>query len=175
MEGLWKIIDLTRKISIVILLLHLYITCYSAFRAWQLTHAVTDKVLLNIARTGLFHNIWMAKIAAIVLLAISLVGEKGKKDEQLNWASPVRQMVIGLPLYFLSGLLLHISASIEVMAILYILATVLGYMMVLASGTRLSRLLQLNFKGDIFNKLNETFPQEERLLINEYSVNLQDS
>jgi len=30
----------------------------------------------------------------------------------------------------------------------------------------------LKFKQDIFNKLNESFPQEERLIENEYSVNL---
>jgi hypothetical protein len=46
-------------------------------------------------------------------------------------------------------------------------------MLVLSGGTLLSRVIQqrLNSK-DIFNKENETFPQEERLLENEFSVNL---
>jgi len=44
--------------------------------------------------------------------------------------------------------------------------------MILRGGALVSRLLQLKFKGDIFNKLNESFPQEERLLENEYSINL---
>ncbi len=39
-------------------------------------------------------------------------------------------------------------------------------------GTRLSRLLILKLGGDIFNKDNETFPQEERKLENEFSINL---
>jgi hypothetical protein len=42
----------------------------------------------------------------------------------------------------------------------------------LASGNLLSRLIKLNLSNDIFNSLNETFPQEERLLTNEYSINL---
>ena len=36
----------------------------------------------------------------------------------------------------------------------------------------LSRMLKLNLGKDIFNKENESFPQEERLLENEYSINL---
>ncbi|OOQ61543.1 conjugal transfer protein TraG [Mucilaginibacter pedocola] len=47
-----------------------------------------------------------------------------------------------------------------------------GYLLILTGGTRLSRLLKINLGKDIFNNENETFPQEERLIDNEYSVNL---
>ena len=36
----------------------------------------------------------------------------------------------------------------------------------------LSRLIKVSLSKDIFNDLNETFPQEERLINNEYSINL---
>jgi hypothetical protein len=39
-------------------------------------------------------------------------------------------------------------------------------------GLRKSILIKLKLSGDIFNSLNETFPQEERFLSNEYSINL---
>src|SRR5262249_45871081 len=42
----------------------------------------------------------------------------------------------------------------------------------LSGGTLLSRYLKLQWATDIFNKANETFPQEERLITNEYSINL---
>src|SRR5690349_11060616 len=43
----------------------------------------------------------------------------------------------------------------------------------LTGGTLLSRVIQGKFNHkDIFNKENETFPQEERLLQNEFSINL---
>jgi hypothetical protein len=48
----------------------------------------------------------------------------------------------------------------------------LGFALILSAGTLLSRLLKINFNNDIFNKDNESFPQEERLLNNEYSINL---
>ena len=45
--------------------------------------------------------------------------------------------------------------------------------MVLSGGSLLSRIIKHRFNNkDIFNKENETFPQEERLLQNEYSINL---
>ena len=55
---------------------------------------------------------------------------------------------------------------------MYIGITSLGYILTLTGGTLLSRHLKFNFRDDIFNKLNESFPQEERLLENEYSINL---
>ena len=51
-QGLRKIIDMTRMISIIILLLHFYYYCYNAFAEWQLTAAITDRLLQNIFATG---------------------------------------------------------------------------------------------------------------------------
>ena len=36
----------------------------------------------------------------------------------------------------------------------------------------MSRIIKGKLNNDVFNKQNETFPQEERLLENEYSINL---
>jgi hypothetical protein len=48
----------------------------------------------------------------------------------------------------------------------------MGYLLVLSGGTKLSRLIKLSLNQDIFNKMNESFPQEERHLENEFSINL---
>ena len=48
-----------------------------------------------------------------------------------------------------------------------------GFMLVLSEGILLSRVIQQNLKSkDIFNMVNETFPQEEKLPENEYSITL---
>ncbi|MHB8207627.1 conjugal transfer protein MobC [Mucilaginibacter sp.] len=171
-EGLRKVIDLTRQISLVLLILHFYVYCYAAFKQWGLSHPISDKFLLNLNHTGLFNHIYISKLAALIFLLISLIGAKGKKDEDLKVGNALRQSGIGISLYALSQFLLFINASVAVIAVLYITVTSLGYVMILRGGALLSRILQLKFKGDIFNKLNESFPQEERLLENEYSVNL---
>ncbi len=56
---------------------------------------------------------------------------------------------------------------------LYIGVTAIGIMLALSAGTLLSRVIQQKLNNnDIFNKENETFPQEKRLLENEFSINL---
>ncbi|EHQ24314.1 conjugal transfer protein MobC [Mucilaginibacter paludis] len=171
-EGLRKIIDMTRQISLVLLILHFYVYCYGAFRQWGLSHSITDKLLLNLQHTGLFDNSYISKLGALMFLLISLIGAKGKKDEDLKLGMALRYGGFGLLIYGLSQFLLSIHAGVEVIAILYMSITSIGYMMIMRGGALLSRILQLKFKGDIFNKLNESFPQEERLLTNEYSINL---
>lgn len=54
-QGMRKIIDLTRMISIIILILHFYYNCYVTFREWKFTTAITDRILQNIAHSGLFN------------------------------------------------------------------------------------------------------------------------
>ncbi len=54
----------------------------------------------------------------------------------------------------------------------YMSTASIGFLLVLSNGTLLSRLIKLRLSNDIFNELNESFPQEERLLQNEFSINL---
>ena len=47
-QGLRKILDMTRLISIVILIIHFYYYCYIAFQSWELTAPLADRILGNI-------------------------------------------------------------------------------------------------------------------------------
>jgi Primosomal protein N'' (replication factor Y) - superfamily II helicase len=78
----------------------------------------------------------------------------------------------GLILYTISHFFLMLQADIQTSSLLYMSSTGLGFLLMLAGGNLLSRLLQIKMIKDVFNKDNETFPQEERLLENEYSINL---
>lgn len=60
----------------------------------------------------------------------------------------------------------------NIMAASYILLTGLGFIMIMTGGGLLTRIIKNKLNPDVFNKENETFPQEERLLKNEYSINL---
>jgi len=79
---------------------------------------------------------------------------------------------IGLVLYFIGSLLFLLTGNFEQLAIAYMLITGIGFLSVLSGGTLISRFIMLRLKHDVFNELNETFPQEERLLQNEFSINL---
>lgn len=172
-EGLRKILDMTRLIAITILALHFYYYCYSAFRQWELTVELTDRLMGNIERTGLFSNFVKSKLIALGFLFISLMGAKGKKDEKLSYKTAFAYIISGLAVYFISYLILVLHLAIEIRAVLYIAVTSIGFLLILSGGTLLSRIIRDRLNGkDIFNKENETFPQEERLLENEYSINL---
>jgi len=172
LHGLRKIIDFTRLISISILAIHFYCCCYQAFKQWHWTAEVTDRIVGNIARTGLFHDLWEPKIAALLFLIISLVGVRGRKDERINYRTIIAYLLTGLLIYFISILSFYMPSSLQVIAIIYMALTGIGYLLILTGGTYLSRLLKDKLSKDIFNTENETFPQEERKLENEYSINL---
>jgi hypothetical protein len=171
-QGLRKILDLTRMIAIGILLIHFYYFCYTAFKEWELTSSISDRVLKNIASTGIFSSLHKSKLIALMFLVISLIGARGKKDEKLGYRPVVAYILTGLVLYFGGYLSLYISAPAATLTIYYFGITVTGFILILTGGNLLSRILKLKFSNDIFNKDNETFPQEERLLENEYSINL---
>ncbi len=172
-QGLRKIVDMTRLISIVILVLHFYYYCYRAFAAWGLSATLMDRLMDNIKRTGMFNNFTFSKLIALAFLCISLIGARGKKEENLKLKTSLTYILIGLSIYFLSYYTLFLSLAMEAVTLTYICLTSIGFILILSGGTLLSRIIHLKFNNnDIFNKENETFPQEERLLENEYSINL---
>ncbi|MFA6084644.1 conjugal transfer protein MobC [Mucilaginibacter sp.] len=171
-HGLRRIIDFTRLLSLVILAIHFYIACYGAFQQWHLTAPIATRVIGNFARMPVFKNRPTTKAASLLLLAVSLIGTRGRKEEKIRLKNALSYIGIGLLLFFGSYLLLALQITLIFIASVYMGVTGLGYLLVLTGGTMLSRLLKLKFQQDVFNKTNETFPQEERLLENEYSINL---
>lgn len=171
-QGLRKIADFTRLLGIFILAIHFYVVCYRAFMDWGWTSEISDRLVGNIARTGLFEGLWRAKLATMLLLLVSLLAVKGRKEEKLDRLKMVLGMVLGLLLYFLAVCCFYLQMGLATLALSYMSLTVMGYLMVLRSGVRLTRFIKSWNNGDVFNTLNETFPQEERLLENGYSVNL---
>ena len=171
-QELRKILDLTRFAGIFILLLNFYYYCYGAFVLWNLRTTITDRIIENIARTGLFTNSYKSRFLSMGLLVISLIGALGKKDEKINRKTIAAYLLIGLSLFSGSNMLLRLNYPLETVAVVYMAVTGAGFLLILAGGILLSRLIKLNLSNDIFNSLNETFPQEERLMSNEYSINL---
>lgn len=172
-QALRKILDMTRLISILLLGIHVYYYGYEAFKNWHIVSPFSDRILHNIYNTGIFNNFHRSKLFALGFLAISLLGAKGRKDEKLKFKTALYCMIAGMLIYFISYLFLLTSLTADSKIIGYAVTTSIGYLLILSGGTLLSRIIQkkLNHK-DIFNKENETFPQEERLIENEYSINL---
>ena len=84
LTSLRKIMDFTRLISIVILAIHFYISCYGAFVDWHWTAKIVTRLALNIAKTGLFNNNLKLKLGGLLFLLISLLGAKAERMKRYN-------------------------------------------------------------------------------------------
>jgi len=172
-QALHKNLELVRFVSVLILLVHFYCCCLPAFEAWGLTARPVTKIIYTLTKGIKFlSGITLPKLVALVLLVISLIGNKGKKDEKVTLAPQLYYLGTGLLLYLFSNLLLRLAMPETTIAVIYMITTSLGYLSILSGGARLSRLLRNNLGKDPFNALQETFPQEERKLTNAYSINL---
>ena len=169
-EALRKIFDFIRLASCLILLFHFYIECYSLFHDWGLTNSKADEIILHlVTATPTLQGTIKPKGLAILLLIIASTGIKGKKSESQNPKTICILLTAGVLLFFCSAGILTDSPAQQ---IFYIIATSCGYLIFLSGLNRLSRLINVKLNQDIFNDLNETFPQEEQLIENEYSINL---
>ena len=171
-QGLRTIIDFVRKGSMIVLGMHFYIVCFGAFVEWGLQAEIVTRVIRNIARSALFSNPYYAKSFSLGLLVLTLVGSKGKKEEKILPATIVIYIITGLLFYYGSVFVFYVTAATKIIATGYMMLTSVGYLFILTGGGRLSRLIKIKLDKDIFNEENETFPQEEQCLENEYSINL---
>jgi len=157
-------------------LLHVYYYCYGYFTEQHLTAAWAGNILGRFStKTALFHGPYVTKFAAAGFLALSCMGTRGKPSETQTWQPIGAYLVLGAAVFFGNGFLLALPYPAALVTALYAGTTTAGFLLLLRGGNLLSRRLKVNLMGDIFNSENETFPQEERKMENEYSVNLPTS
>ncbi|WP_313381432.1 conjugal transfer protein MobC [Proteiniphilum saccharofermentans] len=173
LRGLAKVMDFMRALSILFVVINVYWFCYEAMYEWGINIGVVDKILMNFQRTaGLFSSILITKIFAVVFLALSCLGTKGVKEEKITWTKIYVCLGIGFVLFFLNWWLLALPLPKVANAGFYIFTISVGYILLLMAGTWISRLLKNNMFDDVFNTENESFMQETKLMVNDYSVNL---
>ena len=173
LRGLAKVMEFMRAISILFVLMNIYWFCYQAIHEWGMNIGVVDKILMNFNRTaGLFNSILWTKIFAVVFLALSCLGTKGVKEERITWTKINSYLSVGFVLFFLNWWLLYLPLPLVANTALYIFTMTVGYFCLLMAGLYMSRLLKNTMMDDVFNNENESFMQETKLMVNDYSINL---
>lgn len=173
LRGLAKVMEFMRAISIIFIVVHIYWFCYQAIVDMSINIGVVDKILLNFQNTaGLFSNLLVTKVFAIIFLALSCLGTKGVKNQKMTWQKIYATFLGGLVLFFMNWWLLDLPFSPIVNMVIYTITITVGYILLLMSGVWISRMFKHNLMEDVFNVANESFMQETRLMENEYSVNL---
>ncbi|MET0573455.1 MAG: YWFCY domain-containing protein, partial [Pedobacter agri] len=69
-QGLRKIMDFTRLVSLTLLCLHVYIYGFAAFRDWGLSAEITDRLMLGFSAMELFRHSLLTKLVALLFLGI---------------------------------------------------------------------------------------------------------
>src|ERR1700710_1693590 len=95
-QALRKIIDFTRFLGILVLILHFYFSCYGAFSAMHFTYPILNRILVNIYKLSIFKSMLAVKSVALGFLIISLIGTKGRKAENVKLSTALTYSILGL-------------------------------------------------------------------------------
>jgi hypothetical protein len=161
--GLHRILDTIRIGSILLLLLHFWLL--PAFRKPEITDPILQRLIDAASNLPFISPFLAGKSLSLLLLAISLVGARGKPSPRYQAQKGFGYLLTGTILYFASGMLAGAP-------LLYILLCSTGWLIILYGGNYLNRVIWRKAEPDIFNHLHESFPQEERLLTNPRSINI---
>lgn len=173
LRALAKVAAFIAAVGIVCNIMNIYWFCYEWFRELGWTFDAFDRTLRGFqTTTELFSTPLYSKLFALLMLLISCLGIKGVKSQKIGWRQIIVVGSVGAFVYFFNSWLLDIPASVGTRFWLYTLTLFVGYACMLTAGTWVSRIVRNNLLDDVFNDENESFMQETRPIINEYSVNL---
>lgn len=172
-EGLRKVNDLIRLISIILLITHVYYYCYGWFKAQGLHHTISNQLLIKLSYTNLFSNLYYTKGLVFMMIIISSIGMGVKKRKKLNLFTDISLFLIGTLIFFGSTVILNINElNGEEKLYVYSATLAISYLLIMAYASRLPRHMMIpGMDDDPFNEEGESFPQETELKENDYSIN----
>src|SRR5665648_134798 len=155
-----------RFFSYLLLFMSMYLNQLGYFTAHGLHIPAFGSLVAKLQNLGFLANVYRSKTVCLVFLAITCVGTKAHKDRELTVSSIIGQVIAGLILYW-GSLILFKSYPVS-----YLTLTFFGFVLLNIGFDNISKLINVNLMKDRFNVENESFPQEQILKENEYSVNL---
>ena len=154
-----------------ILAVHYYYYCYLAVQGWGYTHPIADRFVSSLAHSGLFYHPAISKTLTTLSLALTNIGVRSPAQPR-STLRLITAAVTGAVLYYGCDFLLTTDAAPDTRAITYMAVTLIGLSILYTSVRALLNLITWPLHRDIFNRYAESFPQEERRITNEYSINL---
>lgn len=172
-QTLDRFIGCVRIFSWILLLVHLYYFLFPVWHKLGLWAGAINQILSGLQRHySFFSTTWPSKMACFIMLAVSCLGTKGKKSEDITWEGVAWRVALGGALFFGSSLLIDIHHIMPLANyIFYGVVTATGFFFLLSGGIRASRMIRVNLMEDQFNDENESFPQMQKKKTNKYSVN----
>lgn len=134
-------------------------------------------ILVRLGKVPIYSNIFYSKIFTFILIAVTCIGSKSKKDLELQPGKQIyTPLIIGVFIFLGSVLFLTFQSKtdkgLEWYNILYIIFSFLGAILINVAFDNISKIIKSNFMKDRFNKENESFEQTTKLVNTPYSVNI---
>lgn len=155
-----------RFFSYLLLITSMYLDCLGYFTGKGICITEFMPIIEKLNKMEFLSSVYKSKTVCLVFLAITCVGTRAHKDRELTISSIVLQVTGGLILYW--GSLIVFKSF----PLIYMVATFFGFVLLNIGFDNISKLINVNLMKDRFNVENESFPQEQVLKENEYSVNL---
>ncbi len=134
------------------------------------------KFVVNLfARIILFNNVIYTHLFIFVILVLTSIGTRAKKEINIKPIKIILPISLGLVLFFGGlGLIFYRETNVysDPLNIAYIVSIFLGTLFLHVGLDNISKIVKSNFGQDPFNKENESFDQNRKLVKTEYSVNI---
>ena len=153
LRALGKIADFSRAGGFFLLFFNLYWFCYVFFESNGWSASMSDSLLMDLSKTGLFEDPLYTKLGSLILLILSCMGIKGKKSEEMNWTQIIIIGGIGMVLFFFNDLYNYADLSSLSVAI-YTLTMLIGYVCLMVAAIWATRLLNIDLMEDSFSLNN---------------------
>ena len=145
----------------VILAFILYYYAYPMWVALGVRCALTDSLIKGFYQSGAFRSQWSVRGVCLFFCTLSVIVRSGS-GQKTGWMQIVLPMAIGLALFF--------TAPLMGAGVVFVLFTLVGFILYLIGAIALGRLYH-SFDGNLPDYF-DTFPQCEELIENEDSVNI---
>ncbi|QHT65364.1 type IV secretory system conjugative DNA transfer family protein [Rhodocytophaga rosea] len=164
--------------SVLVALLHYFLLIFTHiahFIPFEVFEPLKNTYLFLIQKVSWLINPWY--IAVIILIGTTFygLGTRGVKSTSITAGQVRNTLIVGLLLMTFTACSLWFVPSLlknPVLVISYIIIHFIGQIILAKGATHYSRIFSHNLQNDLFNEDNESFPQEERLLETQNSVNI---
>lgn len=152
--------------SVILLLLDSYINAYKLMDSIGFTNSIGDGLLLKLYDSGLVTDRgYILKTVILGLLFLTALANRPKRKIDVNKAKLLVTGILGLLLFYLSNILGFYN-------ILYLITTLTGYFMLIYFSITVQKFIHSRYLKDRFDTESRQFEQNEKLMENEYSVNI---
>ena len=156
-------------LTVSLLAFHFYSTCWAAFSDWHATAPIADRLAQNLGRMAMLRHRATCKLVLLLFLGLTCI-DPTSQSQQLSRRNVLKRLAISLIFYFGADCSFQLTATPTTIASWYMITTLIGGYLLYGLIALSAGWLTARFSTDIFNTLNESFPQEERLLTAPQSV-----